>query len=78
MVISREVGAAVEAVVAGLPFKQRAAFLQRKIHGLEYEAIGESLRCSAESARAHVFQALRKIRHALRGHEVLAREESER
>jgi len=76
--IGREVGAAVEAVVAGLPFQQRAAFLQRKVHGLDYEAIGGSLRCSAESARAHVFQALRKIRHALKGHELFLRKESER
>jgi len=37
----------------------------RKIHELDYEAIGESLQCSAESARAHVFQALRKVRRGL-------------
>lgn len=71
-----EVAAAVEAVVAGLPLKQRLAFLQRKIHGLDYEAIGQSLECSAESARAHVFQALKKIRHALDGHDVFAKESS--
>jgi RNA polymerase sigma-70 factor (ECF subfamily) len=76
--ISREVGAAVEAVVAGLPFKQRVAFLQRKIHDLDYEAIGRSLSCSAESARAHVFQALRKIRRALDGRGLSERKESRR
>ena len=37
----------------------------RKIHDLDYETIGESLGCSSESARAHVFQALRKIRWGL-------------
>lgn len=68
---SREVGAVVEAIVGRLPVKQRLAFLQRKIHGLDYDAIGRSLHCSAESARAHVFQALRKIRQALDGHELL-------
>jgi RNA polymerase sigma-70 factor, ECF subfamily len=76
--ISREVGAAVEAVVAGLPFKQRVAFLQRKVHELDYEAIGRSLSCSAESARAHVFQALRKIRRALDGREQPEVKESRR
>ena len=44
----------------------------RKIHDLDYEAIGRSLDCSAESARAHVFQALRKIRLSLNGHELPA------
>jgi DNA-directed RNA polymerase specialized sigma24 family protein len=37
----------------------------RKVHELDYDAIGRSLDCSAESARAHVFQALRKIRQGL-------------
>lgn len=72
--LSREVGAAVEAAVSGLPLKQRLAFLQRKIHGHDYDTIGQSLHCSPESARAHVFQALRKIRRALNGRELLAKE----
>jgi RNA polymerase sigma-70 factor (ECF subfamily) len=63
--IGRQMSAAIDAVVARLPFKQRVAFLERKIHGLDYDAIGRSLDCSAESARAHVFQALRKIRQVL-------------
>lgn len=69
--VSRETGALVEGIVRRLPLKQRMAFTQRKIHGLDYEAIGRSLGCSAESARAHVFQALRKIRQALDGHGLL-------
>lgn len=69
MTITRETGARIEAVVSGLPLKQRLAFIQRKIHGLDYDAIGVSLKCSAESARAHVFQALRKIRQSLDSHD---------
>lgn len=69
--ISRETGALVEGIVRRLPLKQRLAFMQRKLHGLDYEAIGRSLGCTAESARAHVFQALRKIRQGLDGHGVL-------
>ncbi len=72
--VSRETGALVEGIVRGLPLKQRLAFTQRKIHGLDYEAIGRSLGCSAESARAHVFQALRKIRRGLDGHGLLPEE----
>ncbi|HEU5192284.1 MAG TPA: RNA polymerase sigma factor [Methylomirabilota bacterium] len=55
----------IDAIVIALPLKQRLAFTMRKIHELDYDAIGQSLDCSAESARAHVFQALRKVRRAL-------------
>jgi len=65
-----EARALVETSVHHLPLKQRLAFIMRKIHDLDYDAIGQSLHCSAESARAHVFQALRKIRQSLNGHEL--------
>jgi RNA polymerase sigma-70 factor (ECF subfamily) len=73
-VLGRETGRFLQATVRRLPLKQRLAFLQRKIHGLEYDEIGRSLECSAESARAHVFQAMRKIRQALNGHALLEME----
>jgi RNA polymerase sigma-70 factor (ECF subfamily) len=60
----------LEATVRALPLKQRLAFVMRKVHDLDYDAIGQSLDCSAESARAHVFQALRKVRLSLNGHEL--------
>ncbi|HET9386807.1 MAG TPA: sigma factor-like helix-turn-helix DNA-binding protein, partial [Gemmatimonadales bacterium] len=60
----------LESTVRGLPLKQRQAFIMRKIHDLDYEAIGQSLACSAESARAHVFQALKKIRLSLNSHQL--------
>jgi len=60
-----EARAAVEQVIDGLPAKQRAAFVLRKVHELPYEDIAKSLDCSADSARAHVFQAFRKIRKTL-------------
>ncbi len=63
--VAREAGILLEKIIVGLPLKQRLAFTQRKLHDMDYEAIGKSLGCSAESARAHVFQALRKIRHGL-------------
>lgn len=61
---------AVERVVERLPLKQRMAFTLRKIHDLDYGAIGQSLQCSADTARAHVFQALRKVRRSLNGWEL--------
>jgi RNA polymerase sigma-70 factor (ECF subfamily) len=60
----------LEITVRGLPVKQRVAFTLRKMHDLDYDTIGQSLDCSAESARAHVFQALRKIRVSLDGHQL--------
>ena len=63
----RELGEAVEQIVAELPLKQRLAFVQRKVHGFEYETIAENLGCSPESARANVFQATKKIRSVLDG-----------
>jgi RNA polymerase sigma factor (sigma-70 family) len=63
-VVDQANGRLAEIVIA-LPLKQRLAFIMRKIHELDYDAIGQSLECSGESARAHVFQALRKIRRGL-------------
>ena len=60
-----EARVAVEAVIDTLPVKQRAAFVMRKVHELPYDEIAKSLACSTDSARAHVFQAFRKIRVAL-------------
>ena len=63
-----EAQARVAEVIATLPEKQRLAFVMRKMHELEYADIGASLQCSEDSARAHVFQALRKVRKGLDGH----------
>jgi RNA polymerase sigma-70 factor, ECF subfamily len=65
--VAGEARARIARIVAGLPMKQRLAFVMRKLHDLDYAAIGLGLRCSEESARAHVFQALRKIRRGLEG-----------
>jgi RNA polymerase sigma factor (sigma-70 family) len=63
--IANQQSARIDRIVAALPFKQRVAFTLRKVHELDYDAIGKSLECSGESARAHVFQALKKIRQGL-------------
>ncbi len=63
--ISRETARTLLATIETLPFHQRAALVQRQFEGLDYLAIATNLRCSQESARAHVYQALRKLRLAL-------------
>jgi hypothetical protein len=57
----------LEAVILGLPVTLRLAVTMRKLHGLDYGAIGASLDCAAETARAHVLEALRQIRRGLDG-----------
>lgn len=63
-----EIRVHLDAAVVALPPKQRLAFTLRKVHDLDYETIARSLDCSVDSARAHVFQALRKLRRSLNGH----------
>lgn len=60
--VSRELAAAVRQAVEVLPRQQRAALLLRMYQGLEYSDIGDVLNCTAETARAHVYQAVRKLR----------------
>ena len=50
--------------IARLPSRKRDALTMRKLRGLEYDEIGAELDCSAESARATVYQALKKLRAA--------------
>jgi RNA polymerase sigma-70 factor (ECF subfamily) len=64
-VLSDDLERRVLALVDGLPLKQKAALIQRKLHGLPYDNIAASLQCSPEAARANVFQALKKIRTEL-------------
>ena len=72
----KEAQAVLEGVVGGLPLRQRLAFVLRKAHDLSYEEIARGLDCSADSARAHVFQAFRKIRAGLDGRALPRREGS--
>jgi RNA polymerase sigma-70 factor (ECF subfamily) len=65
---SAEIGfelARVRKAVEALPEKQRAALILRKYQALDYDAIGEVIDCSPESARANVYQALRNLRSML-------------
>ena len=65
LLLSQDMERHVLAVIDRLPVKQKAALIQRKLHDLSYDSIATSLQCSSEAARAHVFQALKKIRRAL-------------
>lgn len=53
---------AVSNAIEALPYKQRVSLILRKYQELSYEEIGTILDTSAESARANVYQGLRKLR----------------
>lgn len=65
VMISREIAHTLLTAIDALPFRQRVALIQRQFEGLDYPAIAAHLGCSQDSARAHVYQALRKLRLAL-------------
>ncbi len=48
--------------LAALPGKQGKALIMRKFGGMEYAEIATALECSPESARASVYQALKKLK----------------
>ena len=52
----------VNVAVQALPEKQRAALMMRKYQELTYPEIATVLKTSEESARANVYQALKKLR----------------
>ena len=54
--------AAVAAAVDALPHHQRAALILRQYQGLDYAQVAAILECSPESARASVYQAMKKLR----------------
>jgi RNA polymerase sigma-70 factor (ECF subfamily) len=58
----RELMQAVLQIVDHLPHKQQAALMLRNYQGFSYEEIGTALECSPESARANVYQAIKKLR----------------
>jgi len=59
---ARVLAGAVAAFVRSLPARQRQTLVLRKFQGMDYDEIAAVLGCSAETARANVYQGLRKVR----------------
>ena len=57
--------AAMRAAIGRLPRRQRAAFMQRQLHGLSYREVAAALGCTEATARANVYQAVRRLRREL-------------
>lgn len=61
-------GESIEALhdaVMALPPRQQAALLLRYEQGLAYAEVADALGCSEDSARANVYQAIRRLRSLL-------------
>ena len=61
----RQLIKAVARAVEALPDQQRAALIMRKYQELSYAEIAAALDCTEDSARANVYQALKKLRAQL-------------
>jgi RNA polymerase sigma-70 factor (ECF subfamily) len=55
----------VQRSIHSLPRKQGAAVVMRYLQELDYSEIAEALECSTDSARANVYQGLRRLRQEL-------------
>jgi RNA polymerase sigma-70 factor (ECF subfamily) len=64
-VIVKESVALVRQAIDALPTRQRAAVIMRHIQGLDYAEIAAAMDCSEDSARANVYQAIRRLRRDL-------------
>lgn len=58
----RETLEAIRQSIQNLPPKQGAAVVLRHVQGLSYPEIAQALDCSEDSARANVYQGLRRLR----------------
>ncbi|MFQ5789674.1 MAG: RNA polymerase sigma factor [Acidobacteriota bacterium] len=65
LVETRRLARVLGDAIRGLSSRQRVALLQRKYEGLSYREIAFTLGCTEETARAHVYQAMEKIRRGL-------------
>ena len=65
---SRELARRLEAAIAELPSKQRAALLLSRVDGLAYEDVGQALGCSEGAVKALIFRATQSLKQTLRHH----------
>jgi RNA polymerase sigma-70 factor (ECF subfamily) len=66
MLLSRQVGDAVNRAIDRLPQDLRTAIVLREIEGLSYEEIAESMNCPIGTVRSRIFRAREAIAAELR------------
>lgn len=65
LVETRRLTRVLAKTVRALSPRQRIALIQRKYEGISYREIAATLGCSEQAARAHVYQAMDKVRRDL-------------
>jgi RNA polymerase sigma-70 factor (ECF subfamily) len=63
-----ELGATARSLLAGVPARNRHAFILRELEGWEYADVGRALRISPVAARVRVSRARKAMRRRLRCH----------
>ena len=63
---SRELAKQLDASIAALPPKQRAALLLSRVDGLDYKAVGAALGCREGAVKALIFRATQTLKRQLR------------
>jgi RNA polymerase sigma-70 factor (ECF subfamily) len=66
--MARELQDRLDEAMERLTLRQRTALHLRAVEGLDYEAIGAVLSCTAVAARMHVLEARRKVMARLGDH----------
>jgi RNA polymerase sigma-70 factor (ECF subfamily) len=66
MLLSKQVGEAVNRAIDQLPEDLRTAIVLREIEGLSYEEIAESMNCPIGTVRSRIFRAREAIAHELK------------
>jgi RNA polymerase sigma-70 factor (ECF subfamily) len=66
MLLTRQVGEAVNRAIDGLPEDLRTAIVLRELEGLSYEEIAETMNCPIGTVRSRIFRAREAIAEELR------------
>lgn len=66
LLLSKQVGAAVNRAIEKLPEDLRTAIVLRELEGLSYEEIAESMNCPIGTVRSRIFRAREAIANELR------------
>ena len=63
----KELKAAIEGAVMGLPTKQREVFIMKHMEGMKISEISEVLDCAEGTVKIHLFRAVRALQERLKG-----------
>ena len=65
LIARRDLSAAVERIMTGLPEEQRTAIILKEYHGLTFQEIAELLNCPLSTVKTRLYQGLTVIRRQL-------------